>query len=210
MNNCYKKNFRLFDWLFFFDLDEFLYLKNYTNFKTYLKTPKFSECKKIHFNWVFHSDNNLLYYDNRSLFERFPKTEKKNKGDISGIKSIIRGHIPFIKIDCQHRLSLKIISCDGFGKKKILFDAITDEPDYENYYINHFYCKSTEEFINKINKGDILLSNNTNWKLAKIRTYFGLNLVTSEKIKYLEKETGFNLSNYTNIIYNYNSNITKS
>ena len=55
-----------------------------------------------------------------------------------------------------------------------------------------------------------MLSNNTNWKLAKIRTYFGLNLVTSEKIKYLEKETGFNLSNYTNIIYNYNSNITKS
>ena len=45
MNNCYKKYNHKYDWLIFYDMDEFLYLKNYTNIKKFLKEPKFDKCK---------------------------------------------------------------------------------------------------------------------------------------------------------------------
>ena len=199
MNDCYNKNHNKFDWLFFFDIDEFLFLKNYTNIKTYLNNLKFYKCKIIHFNWIFLTDNNLLYYDNRSLFERFTEREPKvryNRSRKAGIKTIIKGHLKNIKIECQHRITFKFNSCDGYGNIKILNGIETEDADYENYYIKHFYCKSTEEFINKLLKGDIIFGQDDDWKLAKIKTYFGYNEITSKKINFIEKKTGFNLSQF--------------
>ena len=31
MDDCRKRNYKKFDWLMFFDMDEFLYLRNYSN-----------------------------------------------------------------------------------------------------------------------------------------------------------------------------------
>lgn len=122
MNDCYKKNFRNYDWLIFFEIDEYIYLKNFTNIKEYLNDNKFIKCQRIQLNWVFHTDNNLLYYENRPLKERFPEIENKAKMNIKntsqGIKSILKGHIPRIKINCVHALNSKLKSCDGFGNIK--------------------------------------------------------------------------------------------
>ena len=71
-NDCYLRNKKKFDWLIFYDIDEYIHLKNYTNIKTFLNEQKFKKCLKINLNWVMHTDNNLIYYDNRSLHERFP------------------------------------------------------------------------------------------------------------------------------------------
>ena len=34
--DCYKNNYKKYDWLIFFDMDEYLFLKNYTNIKNFL------------------------------------------------------------------------------------------------------------------------------------------------------------------------------
>ena len=31
MNDCYKKNFKKYDWLIFFEIDEYIHLKNFKN-----------------------------------------------------------------------------------------------------------------------------------------------------------------------------------
>ena len=200
MNHCYKKNFNKFDWLFFFDIDEFLFLKNYKNVKEYLSKDNLKKCDKIHFNWIFHTDNNLLYYDNRTIFQRFTEREPKVRYNLSrkaGIKTIIRGHLKNIKkVECQHRISLKLRNCNPYGKITALDGIETLEADYENYYIDHFYSKSTEEFINKLNKGDIIFGNEYNWNMAKVKTYFGYNKITLEKINLIENHTNLNLSEF--------------
>ena len=63
----------------FYDIDEFIHLKNYINIKLFLNENKFNKCQRIALNWVMHTDNNLIHYDNRSLFERFPEKEKQAK-----------------------------------------------------------------------------------------------------------------------------------
>lgn len=206
MNDCYNNNNKKYDWLIFYEFDEYIFLKNYTSIKSYLNDIRFSKCKKIYLNWIFHTDNNLLKYDNRSLFERFPEREKKarNKkgGGVSSIKSIIRGKLKNLRVDCIHRLSLKLKGCNGYGNKTKLIGIETNNSDFENYYIDHFYCKSTEEFIEKVNKGCALFDNDIGYKLDRIRTYFSYNRITLKKIELIERKTGFNLSEYKEKIEN--------
>jgi len=205
MNNCYRKNYKYYNWLIFYEIDEFIYLKDFTNIKLFLNDTRFNNCEKVQLNWKFHSDNNLLHYDNRSLKERFPEIipqlkGKKKYGPI-GIKTIMRGHIPDIKIICIHTLNKKLKACDGFGNHKEYSGIVNDISDLEFYYIDHFYSKSTEEFINKLNKGDALYKDN---RFDRIRTYFSQNKITKEKVDYFENNTGLNLSTFrkkiTNII----------
>ena len=102
MNDCYKRNYRNYDWLIFFEIDEYIQLKNIKSIKDFLQSSKFYKCQRIQLNWIFHTDNNLLYYDQRPLKQRFIERERKargvKKGDWNGIKSILRGHISNLKI----------------------------------------------------------------------------------------------------------------
>ena len=69
-----------YDWLIFYEFDEFIFLKDFTSLKSYLNDNRFLYCKKIYLNWILHTDNNLLYYDNRPLSVRFPEREEKARG----------------------------------------------------------------------------------------------------------------------------------
>ena len=197
MNNCYRKNNMNYNWLIFYEIDEFIYLKDFRDIKHFLNDTRFNGCQKVQLNWKFHSDNNLLHYDNRSLKERFPEIIPQLKGKKTfgpiGIKTIVRGNIPGLRINCIHSLNKKLKGCDGFGNHKKHFGIVNDISDLEFYYIDHYYSKSTEEFINKLNKGDALFRDN---RLDRVRIYFSQNNITKDKIDYIENSTGLNLSDF--------------
>ena len=174
MNACYKKNFKKYNWLIFYDIDEFLFLKNYSNLKNYLKEPKFNKCQVIQLNWVMHTDNNLVHYNNKSVVERFPEIGISLNNSID-IKSIIRGNIN-TNIVSMHYLSPKLINCDGFGNKKEINNFFSQKRDKKFYYINHYYTKSTEEFIEKMMKGCV--AHGEPRRFGLIKNYFEINKIT--------------------------------
>lgn len=88
-------------------------------------------------------------------------------------------------------------ACNGFGVPQKYINIVTNISDYEYYYIDHYYCKSTEEFINKLKRGDIVHKDN---RMDRIKTYFSQNLITKEKIDLIENRTGLNLSIFRNLI----------
>ena len=186
MNSCYKMTYLKYDWIFFNDIDEFLYLKNFSNIKIFLNQFKYNKCKLIHFNFVFYTDNNNLYYKNESVLSRFKEKSFKNKRYYG--KSIIRGNIPGVNISHPHYLTRKIKQCNGFGKMSEPFII-----DSKYYYVKHFSFKSTEEYCDKLNRGNVLFDNNYHKKLTKISQYFFYNKVTISKIIMLENRTGVNL-----------------
>ena len=197
--DCQKKNFKIFNWLIFFDMDEYIYLKNYNNIKYFLNRNRFNKCQRIQLNWIFHTDNNLIYYDNRTLSKRFPERELrargKKKGGIQGIKSILRGNIE-IDIKDVHILNKTLISCDGFGNIKEVQNIITNVSDFYYYYIDHYYSKSTEEFIKKLMRGSAVHGFDITHKLKRIDVYFSINEITLNKINYIENQTKLNLSKF--------------
>ena len=114
-----------------------------------MSNSKFKTCPLIYLNLVCHTDNGLLYYENKSLFERFPEiTPNTNLGRQNlEVKFILKGHIHKIVIDNIHTCNGNITNCNGFGHKNKINLIYSTEPDKEYYYIDHFYSKSTEEFI---------------------------------------------------------------
>ena len=96
MNNCYKMSYLKYDWIIFNDIDEFLYLKNYSYIKNFLNEPKFNNCKIIYLNFIFYTDNNNLHYENKSVISRFKEKFLYNNKYVG--KSIIRGNIQGIRI----------------------------------------------------------------------------------------------------------------
>ena len=159
MKDCYKTYFGKYDWFILFDMDEFIYLKSHINIKSYLKRSKFRKYEVIYFFRAFHTDNNHLHYYNKSLFERFPKSVYNN----FNVKPILRGNISNLNIYNNHLINGNIKYCYSNGQK------YAKKKDFKNYFIDHFYFKSTEEFIDKINRGDIFYKNTYKIKMKKIK-----------------------------------------
>ena len=70
---------------------------------------------------------------------------------------------------------------------------ITNESDHYYYYIDHYYCKSTEEFVNKLLRGSVAYGNNTDRYMKRLLVYFSMNNITERKINYLENKIKLNL-----------------
>ena len=81
---------------------------------------------------------------------------------------------------------------------------------FKKYYIDHYCFKSTEEYINKINKGDGIFGYNNKIKMHKINLYFNYNKISVEKINYLESKTGLNLSSFRRKLNDSNTYLQKT
>lgn len=192
---CMKKNINKFDWILFYDMDEYIYLKRPKNIKYYLGRDVFHNCEAIQLNLFFHTDNNKLYYENKSLAERFKEGKITNFGVL---KSILKGNVE-TNIYCPHHLNRSLRSCDGFGnfnKDYKPMKITTTKPDFKYYYIDHYSYKSVEEFAKKLLKTDGIEGLSIKRKYEKVAWYFGINMLTKEKIDLLENITKLNLSHF--------------
>ena len=180
INDCYIRYNHYFDWLIFYDIDEFIHLSNYKNIKEFLIEKRFDTCKKIYLNWVFHTDNDLIFYQNFSLFKRFPKLEKEvelKHNYSQKVKTIIRGNISNFQLvndsHATHIVTNSVEACNGFGKKINLDNEyFMPNSDFKYYYIDHFFSKSLEEFIHKIKRGSAVKGNDHLFKFFRILRYF--------------------------------------
>lgn len=201
LDDCYIRNKNNYDWFLIYDIDEYIHLNNYSKIKDFLNEKKFDNCNKIYLNWVVHTDNNKIHYENKSLFKRFPEVEKnakeKNNGVEHRVKCILRGHYPYENVSCWDLVSNKYKGCNGYGDEAQLINrAYMKNTDFENYYIDHFYSKSLEEFVKKLNKGDNFFRKKLSHRKMRIKRFFKFNKMTLDKIKYIEKHTGIKLDDY--------------
>ena len=196
--DCYRRHNDSFDWFIFVDVDEFIYLKDFKDIKSFVSDKRFDKCERIQLNWLFYTDNNLLYYENKPVQERFTEKEFRAQfskfGDRQEIKSMIRGHNPNVNIHCIHVIDKHLKSCNGFGIRKKVIGLSTLISDYKFYYIKHYYSKSTEEFIDKILRKSAVHNFTVARQMAKVKRYFKYSHVTKEKLDFIENRTKLNLS----------------
>ena len=179
-------------WISFFDVDEYLQMHLEDNksisIKDYLSNPIFEKCESICINWLIYPDNNLLYYDNRSVIERFTSPNYKHKENRL-VKSIVRGNLNK-KIFYQERLNphvpdKSVFICNSMGKRLIHYDSMYINPPLLKYaYLMHFTTKTVEEYINKIKRGG---NGNEAYNITnRIEIFFQHNDFTNEKLKMFE------------------------
>jgi hypothetical protein len=143
-NDFIQKNKTNYDWVSFFDVDEFLVLKKHKNIKEFIQD--YQDFDGIGVNWILFGDNNLTgVTDEYSVIKRFTKRQlgvnEHIKSTIKLTNDVIMGvHAPNNKMLCNTN---KELFSGSFNRNTL--DDIAQ--------INHYFCKTREEFIEKINRG---------------------------------------------------------
>jgi hypothetical protein len=185
---------------FFFDFDEFLELKEPNqNIKDFLGKKKYKDCINIKINWLMYSDNDLIYYENKTLKERF-STPILNDSTNFIIKSTVRGNLKvnyWKNMDNPHSSNNNYISCSSSGKiidSKAFFNI---PPDFNYAILKHYATKTIEEYCLKLKRGrsDVKIELNNNILKETFNNYFfQRNKKTKAKINYIKKI--FNITLY--------------
>ena len=155
--DCYNRNKRNYDWLSFYDFDEFLELKpKDIPIQEFLNNERYKECQNIKINWlIYYSKNETLYYENKPLQIRFIKAFYNSLLNIH-IKSTVRGGMAknyWSKWTNPHSSLIKFKSCSSSGKFVNSKTPFIEPPDYKYAFIKHYYTKSFEEYCIKIKRG---------------------------------------------------------
>ena len=192
-SDCYQKNKYKYNWLSFFDFDEFLELheKN-TTIQDYLSKDIFKKCQNIKINWIIYvSEKELLYYENKPLKIRFTKPIYNDYYFNIHTKSTVIGgqrRNYWSRLDNPHCSLHTFRACSASGRKVSYKNPCIDPPDYRYAELRHYHFKSFEEYCLKLKRGfpDATSS------LPRIQNLIKQNSGNKEKIKILEKV--FNIS----------------
>jgi hypothetical protein len=201
--DCYINNNNKFDWIAFYDIDEFLYLENYSNINDFLSLPKFKKCSSILINWKYYGDNNNIYYEAKPLKNRFTqpftflKNKKYDKYFYAAAKSIIRSGLNLTWAHFPHFLNDSKM-CNALGH---FVEKPLSPPDHSVAYIKHYATKSTEEYAEHLRRGGGCSKNQNSkgFMMSRIRSYYFLfNRVTKKKIEILEKALNIRIRRFYN------------
>lgn len=198
-NDCYHKNILNYDWFLMVDMDEFLYIVN-DSLKSYLSKNIFDKCDFIKFHWATSTDNNLVHYDPRPLFQRFKPPYLL---DII-VKTIIRSNISDMHywVHSPDYSPKRNVTCNNKGDILDISNGVNIESvgnvNVEKAFLIHHRFKSTEEFIQKYKRGySNWFGDGLNWFLENnLRLYLTSNNLTMEKINYISSELNLYLLNY--------------
>ena len=200
-NDCYNNNKNKYDWIAFFDIDEFLYLKGFQNINKFLSLSRFKKCSSILINWKYYGDNEFIYYEPKPLKFRFTKAFKFPKNQIINIyiyaaaKSIIKGGLNITWNHFPHFLNSSTI-CRPNGS--IVSNPLS-HPNYNNAFIKHYTTKSTEEYLIKLFKGKVNSPYYLDLETLKFwitKYYFLFNEKTKKKILFIKRVIKLDISKY--------------
>ena len=148
---CYEEFYRKydFDWCAFIDIDEFIVVER-GNIKEYLNNYWVKYADQILLSWKMFKDTSLKYF-NGPVMERFtvPSSKYNCKEDVL-VKCLLRktGDITFYN---PHMAVIKGSTKDACGNS--ILPKPEQKPLYKSAYINHYFTKSLEEFIDKVRRG---------------------------------------------------------
>ena len=161
-----------------------------------MSLPRFKNCQSVLINWKYYRDNNKLYYENKPLYERFTepfffnKSKKYNIYYVSAAKTMVRGGLKIIWAHLPHYLK-NTINCRPDGS---IIKNYFSLPQYSVAYLNHYITKSTEEFVDRLNRGDVFEKINERHIKDRIFNYYFLfNEKTKKKLDLFLKNLKYNI-----------------
>lgn len=164
-DHCYERHGAEYDWMAFFDVDEFLVFSPESGLSKvgdFLSRPEYASANVVCVNWMCYGDNGKLRYEDKPLAERFPEPLpfdlciSYNFPANCHVKSILRGgrrlewrvhpHCPFA------RDGETWSACDTLGRPH--GEGAPFQPySFSVAYLRHYLTKTAEEFADIVNRG---------------------------------------------------------
>jgi hypothetical protein len=147
-NNFIKEYHNQYEWAAFFDVDEFLVLKKHNNIKDFLSD--YSSFNSIGVNWVVFGNNGLTEVNGEySLLKRFTKRQKDINPHVKNIVKLL----PNVVMDVHNPLGTWY---DTQGNQHQ--GSFNHDGNIDIVQLNHYFCKTKEEYQLKIERGRADLS----------------------------------------------------
>ena len=183
--SCYKNYNKEYDWISFYDIDEFLILKDKKiKIQHFVNHPRFNNCENIKVSWKVYNDNDQLEYKDGPLIERFP-TETEYLYEERHIKSTVRGGLDYDNLRKSynpHNIWTNLKSCTSSGRPTDN-DCFVYPPDFETSYLNHYNTKTIREYYEKTNKNNVEPEQIPEEEKRKyFKFFFTINKKTKEKV----------------------------
>ena len=177
-------------WMFFYDMDEYLYfVDKHMTLKKYLSLDMFNKCDVIKIDWLMYYDNDLVYYDNRPLKERFTKPDY-NTYENHNHKSLVRGKdyngVMWSLGTGPHQPNESLVNmCNSDGALSNVRHGVMSPPTYTHCYLKHYSLKTAEEYAIRVRRGNF---QNTQFDInERFERFFQYNKFTKEKLDIIEK-----------------------
>ena len=194
--DCYDRFNNQYDWIAFFDCDEFLtFTDGNDDIHEFLSKKEFLPYQLIHINWKVYGDNEMLDNYGGNVIDRFveplPYDTKMLYIDIpedNQIKSIVRGGLSYVKWKKNPHTptSVGYHCCNPLGKS-VDANSFVQDYDFSVAYIRHYSTKTIGEWIkNKMRRGFPDCTEERWKKLLNLDFFFRYNQKTEEKILYAE------------------------
>lgn len=158
-NSCYNEYKSQYDWIAFWDIDEFIHFENDKTIEEYLSKNVFKNTQSIRICWKQYTDNGLVKSNGNYSVTRFKEVFDKNYCQKNKIpvgnyynantqsKAILRTNINNINITSPHVHSVTKTVVDATGK--VCKDGIKlgNLPIWKGAWLNHYRFKTIEEYI---------------------------------------------------------------
>lgn len=194
--DCYDRHNKEYDWIAFFDCDEFLTFADETyDIHLFLNQRKFLPFQMMHINWKIYGDNELLDNDGRSVVERFKNPVLPLDFMTRGVpwnkttKSIVRGGLSAIVWKATaHTPTSKYYYCCNSEGVAVRTNSALQEIEFKTVFLRHYRTKSIGEWVrNKMIRG-FADQPDKSWKqILTLNHFFEYNQITKEKLDYANK-----------------------
>ena len=185
--DCYERYGLEYDWISFFDIDEYLILepKGGSTIQEFLENPRFKVCDNIKINWRVFNDNDQLDFEDKPLMERFP-IETNYRYENRHVKSTIRGKLNYKNFKrnySPHSIWSNLKTCSASGKRTNGPSPFLWPPDTKIASLNHYVTKSVREFFSKKYKNKVDVDTIPKKKKDYLFNYFfKINKKTKQKV----------------------------
>lgn len=168
-----------YDWIAFFDADEYLVLIKHDDIHSFLDDYEEFDCVRI--NWLHYGDSDNIWYEPKPVQERFTNPLIIHHKNMY-VKSIVKTG-KTLKVFDPHLIS------DGINAVDVLKNPMGNQiPFVKNYletyavaYLKHYVTKTADEYRIKLSRGDAYFNH------PPKNEFFLYNKHTVETDKILEK-----------------------
>ena len=194
--DCYGRHNREYDWMAFFDCDEFLtFADKSLDIHTFLSQKKFLPYQVMHVNWMVYGDNGQLDNDGRDVTERFitpiPFYTKGWYGthmENEHVKSILRGGLSAIHYTTTHTPHSLYYKCCAPEGDMVALNTPFKQINYSTLYLRHYSTKTVGEWVRYKMKRGFADQSEESWKsVVNLDLFFRYNERTAEKEAYAAK-----------------------
>ncbi len=160
-NDCYHQYKDKYDWIGFWDIDEFLEFDSAKTISEFLSQDKFKNVQCVRFGWKQYTDSGIITVKNNNYsVKRFKEVFdlqfcKKNKfpekryiSANTQAKSIIRTNVKNFKVTSPHCF-LDVPTVNAIGKPCWKAIRLGDKPVWKGAWLNHYRFKTIEEYVSK-------------------------------------------------------------